>query len=688
MKRKHIIILSSLSALLIAGVASFALIKKANLLPVSSKNTVYTMTLDKNNKMKDQSHYTNGERNGMLATVKTDIGTIVNVDYSYFEAIYGGEDFTTFQTNDYVAFTDPINGLIKMEYEIACESENQMVIEAGYSPNSLIYQEAIRFGGEAGNLKGTISFIDMASEYGISPCYFKIAAKALTPEQEGETYYYSITSLKVYYTCAMSPDPTKPTGDWTYVENDDYFDMTTEKKSITLTSFTLSGGVPYDKTLVVPSIYEGHKVTRVVEGLLNNVGWLEKVVVPFVGEAYDINKSKEGVDPAVACTYNFGFIFGKNSAHAQYVAMQQYEGTTANVWYVPKNLKHVIVNIGNDDAISPETYHVIPAYGFYGLISSIKTIEICNNVGQLNEYSFTNSKLLTELVLPESVESILDNSFMGCSRLMIRALNPSLVISDNANPGYRPYSVGYVDTIRVESIDYDICVDADGEEYVNILGSNDFEVLTIPKVMTYQEKSYEVRRIANRAFEDHVNLKEVMMRDCSNIELVGHYAFHNCYKANIYLEANVTARPDIYLSNWNEGVGGTFDRYERSSVSDHVRYHELATANVIYEIDEQIDRLDLITTSFKDKKLIFPAFALENNNVLNQIALPKNTVLSKYAFANCSSLNSVIYEGTKAEWEQWVRDGNVGPNVFLGTSVTSIECSDTSSEVLSPYDLD
>ena len=59
-------------------------------------------------------------------------------------------------------------------------------------------------------------------------------------------------------------------------------------------------------------------------------------------------------------------------------------------------------------------------------------------------------------------------------------------------------------------------------------------------------------------------------------------------------------------------------------------------------------------------------------STINTISLPKNIIIGYHAFFRCNNLNTIIYDGTMAEWNGLVK----GEKWNYGTQLQRIECSD------------
>lgn len=642
MKKKYLSLIFglTLSAVVATGIiiASHGSEKEAD-----SETYMYTMTLDKDNQIQFVQSFNTD--NYSIGKFSTDRGTEIELAYSMFIDIDPSDDFVKMEKDEYFELMNPLNGLIKMEYV----ADGDATIEYGYN-RKIDYPFNDSIVDSRGNVH-TIEFTHTYETYGVPPCYFRITS----------TYGHTLTihSIKLYYTCVHSPDPSIPVGTWDY-ESNGY--------GLTLTGFHIdSDKIPADHALTVPYMINGEMVTQINEGVLSNVPWLDHIVIPFVGENMLLNK--EGF------SYNFASIFGKNSAHNKYQPIQQYEGATVNIWYVPKSLNKVTIAGGNIDFESTGLlYHYIPAYGFYGCGPLLRTINITGEIEEISQFAFTNCSTMKEIILPESMQKVNKGAFTGCNKLLIRTLSKELDMNDEANPNFRPYSIGYKETFIEDGIYYDVCTNSSDQNYLNVIGiSKDLTVVNIPSSVEHEGVTYNVRRIANRAFEDQTQLRAIHFND--DIDLVGSYLFQNCYRASVYISENPTSRPEKYPTHWKSGLGGevylNFIEYH----DNLLHYYEATDAKYIFDSEGSLsDELHVDVNFFNDA--IFAYYAFDGDVRVHSLKFNKYTYFKPYSFANCIHLSEIEFNGTMDEFIEFKAEGRIGFNSFINCATSTAHCSD------------
>lgn len=652
--KKNIIVFSLAFIAANAIAVSSIFLANANL-KAESAPYFYTLTLDKNNQIKktQNDNDVDKSKNTDTGNVKSAIGTEIAITYTMECDISSSNHFIEMGNEDYFEFEVPVNGLTRMEYKI----DQNMKIEAGYSKGDYILSDTV----EVTDLNSRIfSFTDLAAAYGVPPCYVRFTS--LVSKDSGKTL--NIEHLKLYYTCEASPSPVEQIGTWSYEDNQDI------ESSITITGFHIeSDKIPAHHGLYIPQSIDGKTVTRINEGVLNNVPWLERLAVPFVGECRFMDRD--------GFSYNFASIFGHNDAHNKYRPLQQYEGDKVNIWYIPRDLHAITVTQGSQDKDGSIYRYYLPSYSFYGCSSFIDEINLNGRFDEIGEFAFTNCSTLKEIILPATVESVGKGAFTGCNSLFIRSISNIVSVDDEANPGFRPVTYGYQGTIDDYEIIYDICTNAANETYlVAVDCMPGVKNLNVVSLISHDSGYYEVRKIANRAFENHTSISSI--RISTLITSVGHYAFHNCYKASAYLNEDPAQLPQKYLSNWDDSLCAVYTDVPDYSDIDKVCFFKSADTFYLVDVKGNTDeRITLDVVSYgKNFKTVFPHHAFDNDARIQKVIFPKNIVFKPYSFANCYNLEEIEYEGTMNEFDQLRERGDIGFNSFVNTSIFQVKCSD------------
>ena len=687
MKMKGLLF-TSLAALSTVAISAVAIAICPNFRLGNSYKSHYTMTLDKNHKVKgytdpDSETYATGY-------VNTDKDSRIDLRLSPDISHYGASDcFVDFTSttlepeHNFIELASPVNGLLRMDYEADCD----LTIDVGYSLGNYIGSDTIHIDGTM--TTGSYEFDSLVSQYHVAPSYLK-----LSTNQDAASHI--IKSLRFYFTCSPSGDPTTQVGTYTYESNDDI-----PGQSITITDFSMEGhAIPEGKVLFVPDKIDDKVVTRINAGVYDNVPWVEHLYLPFVGGAKYL--STEGY------SHNFASIFGANKAHIQYRPIQQKSSASGyQIWYIPKSLHSITVNGSNIDVLGFEEETSIPDYAFYGCNEMIDTINLYSDFVRIGDGAFGNCSALTDLLLPNSCSTVGTAAFAGCSNLFIRCEYSDFNLDlDNVtgNPDYRPYTYGYQKTVEVDNIIYDVVKNSDQSLSLVVVGVNpEAENITIPQYQTVDDITMIVARITNRAMEGMTNLRIVRfdnfdIRPTDNY--IGHYAFKDCYKATFLLTQTTS-----YLqwpSDWNMGAGRVYENFMTTIEPDPMELYgysfymmsedpntnpedpgclytavgeEVDHTYDFYSETKLIEELDPLAGELR---AYFPSYAFEGDTRVTRVDFPRLTCLPHYGFANCPNLESVYYHGTEEEWNSLKSGGHIGANVFFNTSITTIHVLDGS----------
>lgn len=264
------------------------------------------------------------------------------------------------------------------------------------------------------------------------------------------------------------------------------------------------------------------------------------------------------------------------------------------------------------------------------------------------------------------------------------------------------YSVGLAYTLNADEASYAVsgigeCTDINiiiPHQYeglpVTIIGNNAFDTctnltsITIPDSVTsignyafngcigitHMTVPNNMMSIGERAFDGCDNLKSIIIPD--SVTSIGKYAFYDCYSLTIFCEA--TSQP----SGWNTRYNGsnrpvvwgcldngiTDDGLMWVSTSDSTIICGYVGTDTEIVIPEKINNIDVVSTSGR----IF-----HSNTAITSVTIPGSvTSIGTYEFFNCSSLETIIFNGTRAQWNA-IKKGS-GWN--YNAPATYVQCSD------------
>ena len=149
-------------------------------------------------------------------------------------------------------------------------------------------------------------------------------------------------------------------------------------------------------------------ITNIAGGAFSGCSNLESLTIPFVGDSVKTSEN--------TYQYPFGYIFGTNSFTGGEITKQYYYGdninnVTSTFYYIPSTLKYVKVTGGNI------------LYGAFGGCSNLKSITIPDTVTSIGESSFHNCTSLESITIPDGVIRINYGAFSDCTSLKAVYIN-------------------------------------------------------------------------------------------------------------------------------------------------------------------------------------------------------------------------------------------------------------------------
>ena len=291
-----------------------------------------------------------------------------NIAFSFYNLSHvsrgAGANWQTFYSSSYLQNTTPLPSLKNISFKFLNTSESSINFFWGWDgPNETYTSHTINC--EA--LTASFNFNDER------PSFFKM----LTQSE------ISITEMEISYGVETTDDIY---GTLPYLEYNTLSDGTISVKKVTNTSLT---------TIYIPEYIDGKEVSEILSGAITNCGRLERLIIPFVGNA----KSKEGI--AANSPLNlFAYIFGSSSG-SDYVSLTQiceinYNSGGSDLLYtrkISKRLSFLKVLAGD------------LGYGSLSGITTIQTIELGERVSNTIPIGTFYKSNITFLRLPSHLKS-------------------------------------------------------------------------------------------------------------------------------------------------------------------------------------------------------------------------------------------------------------------------------------------
>ena len=337
------------------------------------------------------------------------------------------------------------------------------------------------------------------------------------------------------------------------------FEYATEIKTITLPeTLTAIGDFAFAHTSVSFFVIPG-SVNEIGRAILAGCTKLRTLTIPYVGKTI----SAEGEEAKL------GYFFGTSSYNGTEAVTQN--GTT---YYVPTALVKVVVT---------------------------KAVKI-------GDFAFYGMKNLTEIVLPDTVETIGITVFAYCSKLERMTLNNVTVIGSSAFQG---------------------CTSLKAVDFGNKLKTIGAAAFASTKLQTVDLPS-TVTEIGANAFNGISNLRTIIVRTTGTVLTYNTSMFTGCSAyAKVFVPDELLSS---YKSKWSQLGADKF--YGLSIVKNNGMAISGTTLVQYFGTNESVTIPSNITT-------ILP-YAFYGNAFVRSVVIPGSVeTISTYAFAGCSALETV-----------------------------------------------
>lgn len=302
--------------------------------------------------------------------------------------------------------------------------------------------------------------------------------------------------------------------------------------------------------------------------------------------------------------------------------MIRFDGSFSNPIGQSHNL--LINNQEITELVIPNTIDSI-GDGQFDCCASFNSIVIPNSVKYIGEGAFYKCSSVATITVPSSVTMIQERAFSGCDSLVALTVEEGNTVYDSRNN-----CNAIIETSSNTLVAG--CAATVIPENVTKIGKHAFSYHTLLHTITIPSS---VTTIDDRAFTRCSALASITLSD--GLEFINHSAFAGCeLLANITLPTTVTYIGEAAFRQCSALksiiIPNNVTSIKRSAFSYCTSLQFLMLSTTLMNIEEQ---------------------AFRNCTSLVSVTLPKSVItLDKYVFANCSSLKQVMYEGTLEEWNR------------------------------------
>lgn len=362
----------------------------------------------------------------------------------------------------------------------------------------------------------------------------------------------------------------------------------------------------------------------------------------------------------------------------------------------------------------PDTLTIISMGMFHGC-SSLKTVNMPNSITIIEDQAFWDCGEIETINIPENVKKIGNMAFDGCCSLKYVIIPESVMQIGSSAFATVHTTVLYCETkskptgwnsswwngncpvvwdcknnstdengyiyIEKDGLNYGI---KDNEAYLIGQSINLSGEIVIPEKFTYNNNTYTVTKIDQRAFINCRSIASVFIP--KSVTSIGYATFSQCSAMTIYCE--VESQPSGWNKNWKDSIASVVWDCNNNDIADD-GYIYTYVDGIKFAIKDGTAMLsgqrvdfagDLIIpskvvykgTEYSVTKIGNDAFA--NCSELTSVIIPDSVESIEYsAFYDCNSLVSVIIgNGVINVRSNAFKDCSALENVTIGNNVTSI----------------
>ena len=336
------------------------------------------------------------------------------------------------------------------------------------------------------------------------------------------------------------------------------------------------------------------------------------------------------------------------------------------------------------------TVKYIPYYGFSGE-TNIREMYIPESVTSIGGYAFCDCNGLTSITIPNNVTSIGNKAFEGCSSLTSVAINSQAIVGKTYTydshiknifgSQVTEYIIGdsissigewaFAHCSSLASITIPNSVTSIGD--YAFLDCSGFTSVTIPNSVT---------SIGKGAFQSCDGLTSVTLGN--SVTSIGYESFAYCPSlTSVTIPNSVTSIGDSAFYKCSSLTSVTIPN-SVTSIGNNAFSGCTALTSVVWNVKNCSDfqfsktpffaiRTKITSFVFGDEVEYIPAYLCYNMSNLTSITIPNSVKsIGDDAFAYCSSLTSITFQGSMKEWNNIVK----GSYWKVHAPATVVHCTD------------